>query len=294
MRAALWGRLPIPLPKGAPPAVDWGAIEWIGPGPFSRAPGLVGALAGNPHSGGRRYTYLALGENDEPLYIAKVGFEDAARARIRRERDFLASQSTTGRAGIPDLWGTLETAAQSGLIMPFFDGRFPDWHLGKDCPDGVLVGWISDSGRVPLAQIPAWAALSQIKSCATIMNHKVYPVIHHGDFAPWNILVGRDGSWRIIDWERGSSTGVPGWDWFHFVIQPALLVERVVPLVVAKRIDALLKSSAFAEYALRTEIAGNERALLTGYLHHAQRLLRDNVEGSDAERLRRGLSALLG
>ena len=35
----------------------------------------------------------------------------------------------------------------------------------------------------------------------------------------------QDGSWVVLDWERGEPEGLPGWDWFHYVVQTGVLVE---------------------------------------------------------------------
>ena len=292
LRAALRTRIPLPLTKGAPPAVEWQSVEWCGDDPDLRCPAAVGVLAGNPHAEGRRYTYLAFDENAKALYIAKIGFSDAARKRIRRERDFLRLHADRVD-GIPKVFGSLETLSHSGFIIPYFKGRTPDWHADVNDLDRVLLPWVDTTRKVPLAAIPAWASLSGIDACAAISDQEVHPVIHHGDFAPWNMLVESDGRWRVMDWERGDAEGVPGWDWFHYVIQPALLVDRVTPAVVRQRIDTCLTSARFVAYAQQTRIVGSEEALLHGYLHYSLALLADNKEGADATCLRAGLHALL-
>lgn len=55
---------------------------------------------------------------------------------------------------------------------------------------------------------------------------RVHPCIFHGDFAPWNIREACNGSWILLDWERGETEGIPGWDWLHFALQPAILVKK--------------------------------------------------------------------
>ena len=46
----------------------------------------------------------------------------------------------------------------------------------------------------------------------------------HGDFAPWNILRVRDRL-CVVDWENANTSGPPGWDLFHFIIQSSILVH---------------------------------------------------------------------
>ena len=50
--------------------------------------------------------------------------------------------------------------------------------------------------------------------------------VFHGDFAPWNVKVLRDGSVHVMDWESGCAHGPPGWDWLHYMIHRATLVNH--------------------------------------------------------------------
>jgi hypothetical protein len=101
----------------------------------------------------------------------------------------------------------------------------------------------------------------------------------HGDLAPWNVKASR-GAWKVMDWERGEPAGVPGWDWFHFFIQPALLVEHAAPESIAARLEALLVAEDFARYAGATGICGHERPLIRAYVEYCQRVTRQ-TEGVD-------------
>lgn len=57
-----------------------------------------------------------------------------------------------------------------------------------------------------------------------------WPVaIQHGDFVPWNLLVGPDGTLRAIDWEYGTLEGFPYLDLAHYVLQTAALIYRRPP-----------------------------------------------------------------
>jgi hypothetical protein len=91
-------------------------------------------------------------------------------------------------------------------------------------------------------------------------------VLFHGDFAPWNIKVSDKGVWTVLDWERGQTNGVPGWDWFHFVIQPAILVERLPMPKLVEKVEKLLRSYLFREYASKVGCLQKERELMLGYL----------------------------
>ena len=54
-------------------------------------------------------------------------------------------------------------------------------------------------------------------------------VFQHGDFAPWNLLCGRDGSLRAVDWEHGTTDGFPHADLAYYIIQVGTLIYRWKP-----------------------------------------------------------------
>jgi len=92
-----------------------------------------------------------------------------------------------------------------------------------------------------------------------------HPVIYHGDFTPWNIKVSPD-AWHVLDWERGEMAGMPGWDWFHWMIHVSVLVHRHGTVESVAFLEAALRSADFQEYAKAARIAGLEHMLLSGYL----------------------------
>jgi hypothetical protein len=58
--------------------------------------------------------------------------------------------------------------------------------------------------------------------------------VHHGDFAPWNLLRMSDGTLRVIDWEYGSLEGFPYLDLVHYILQISALIYRKAPLSAAR------------------------------------------------------------
>jgi len=101
----------------------------------------------------------------------------------------------------------------------------------------------------------------------------VHPAVMHGDFAPWNVRV-HDGRWMLVDWERGELDGVPGWDWLHYVVQQAVLVQRFDAPRVRERVAHLLTSAAFTRYAQQAGIAGSEELIARGYFRYCASVLR--------------------
>ena len=121
---------------------------------------------------------------------------------------------------------------------------------------------------------------------------KIYrhPVIYHGDFAPWNIKVSH-GSWHALDWERGELSGIPGWDWFHYVIQSAVLIKREPVDQLVARVERMLASQNFMRYADRAKITGTERMLLLAYLNYSVQILKQTEELPRVQSLLSSLSA---
>ncbi len=78
----------------------------------------------------------------------------------------------------------------------------------------------------------------------------------------------------MLDWERAELAGLPGWDWFHYVIQCAILVERLSTPALAQRVERLMASAPFQRYAEQGGIRGCERELLLAYLLHVVHVIK--------------------
>lgn len=48
----------------------------------------------------------------------------------------------------------------------------------------------------------------------------------HCDYKPWNIKILADGRLYIYDWEMAREQWIPLWDYFHFVLQSLILIEK--------------------------------------------------------------------
>ena len=81
----------------------------------------------------------------------------------------------------------------------------------------------------------------------------------------------------------GDPRGLPGWDWFHFVIQPAILVRKSGIDDLVRRVDAMLAGDAFKSYAQKALIQGCERELLAAYLLHLVEVIQPS-EGLEQNR----------
>jgi hypothetical protein len=212
---------------------------------FSQASIDALILPGNPQGVAPRLVILCADENGRPALAIKAGHSAAARNLIRQERAFLSKlrSKTTGHLA-PQFLNEVETSSLSAFATEFVDGPCPSSESSISLRT-FLSSCIDTSRTIPLAESPLWAQLTgqqsepsqlfSLSAFSRFSSTRIHPCIFHGDFAPWNIRETPDGTWKAIDWERGGLDGIPGWDWFHFVLQPAILVkkwktERVIEL----------------------------------------------------------------
>jgi hypothetical protein len=136
------------------------------------------------------------------------------------------------------------------------------------------------------AGVPAWrhirAALADKKICGTL---------YHGDFAPWNVRVVNSRNLQAFDWERGCHAGIPGWDWFHFVVQTAILARRHSAERAAAEVEQLFHADRFKNFAAAAGIGDCARPLLLAYLLHHQWVVKPLEGGKRTEELFDLLSA---
>jgi hypothetical protein len=234
-------------------------------------------LAGNPRTPGQRCIILVFDNAGNPAGVVKVGSHEQSHRLIEHEEGFLKS-IPAGTAGVPKLRSSFQSERVRAFTIDFIPGNSP----AVDDSEGVekiLTSWLDTSQQITVGDTPAWRKLHQTagqpfpSALANLAHAKVHPAIVHGDFAPWNIKV-NGGVWTLLDWERGELAGIPGWDWFHFVIQNAVLVERAATPAVLARIESLLSSAPFQRYAQRAGIVGVERLLALAYLHYCVDVLR--------------------
>jgi hypothetical protein len=245
-------------------------------------PGLptMGILAGNPMSEGQRLLLLVFDARQRPVAVVKAGLSRQARALIEKEESFLASVPESTHA-VPRLRARFESPRLRALALDFFAGDSPRPRQEAALAP-LLESWVNPNRKLAVSDTPDWARLEKACSgnnlfppvAAQLRSRGVHPAICHGDLAPWNIKVSPAGVWTVLDWERGELTGVPGWDWFHYVIQSAILVGHLPTSALVRRVGGLLSSESFQRYAARAGIAGCERELLLAYLLHVVEVIK--------------------
>lgn len=249
-------------------------------GPEPTGVPCFGVLAGNPAMESQRFLVLVFDASQRPVAIVKAGLTQSARNLVRREADFLGCAATK-LAGIPRLQDRFQSDRVSAFALDYYPGRSPRPGEETALP-ALLGGWVDTQRTVPVATLPDWKRLEQSGSknawftvaAEPLRAWQVHPAIYHGDFAPWNIKVSPGGTWTVLDWERGELAGLPGWDWLHYVLQPAILVERLATSALIERVEALLNSGPFKSYVARSGLAGLERPLAMAYLVHCVEVLK--------------------
>jgi len=256
-----------------------------------------GILAGNPMAEGQRFLVLVFDATLNPVAAIKAGLSQRAKILIAREAAFLTAVPSNTRA-VPRLRAQFESPRLRALALDFFPGDPPRPQHESGLP-ALLGSWVDPNHNLLLAQAPGWARLEQAAPAGNLFaalagqlrGRTVHPAIHHGDFAPWNVKVSPAGAWTVLDWERGELAGIPAWDWFHYVIQFGILVGRLPIPALAQRVETLLTSDAFRQYASRADILGCERQLLLAYLLHAIEVIQPSEGLAATVELLKALSA---
>jgi len=239
-----------------------------------------GILAGNPGNEGRRFVVVLFDPTARPISVVKAGLTSPARTLVEKEAAFL--ESLAGKIpGIPQLRATFNGGRAQALALDFFKGESPRPSHQRSLPT-LLWPWVDAKRAMPLSEAPDWRRLEQAAAqdprwpalAEATRGRTVHPAIGHGDLAPWNIRISPQGNWTVLDWERGERNGIPGWDWFHYILQIAILVDRLPTPDLVTRGETLLNSNSFKRYAEHAGILGLERELMLGYLLHAAEVIK--------------------
>jgi hypothetical protein len=258
--------------------------------PRGEEPPQLAIIAGNPFAPGRRYILLLYERDGHPAAVVKVGLTAHAAALIRQETNAL--QAIAARTNIaPRVLATHECGNARAVALEHLAGHAPNRAAAGDIAR-VLVPWIDTRRSVHAHEVPAWQrlceaappqpALAAVR--ARIESLPFHPALYHGDFAPWNVKVQPDGTWRVLDWERGELTGMPCWDWFHHRVQVGLLVERLPTVAHARAIERLLQHREFLRYAEFAGVEGMVQEWFLAYLLYSIHIIgpKESLPGKQA------------
>ena len=301
-RAALRSTLKLSLPMGLPSITlpfhtenafvrFLGSIVEASDSPIKER---FGILAGNPGGSGQRLIILLFDQESKPIVAVKVGLSAGAQSLILHERTLLESlpSATLGR---PELRAVFDSDSLKALAIPYYAGESPK-------PDetekvfAILASWLSRTRKSPIVTTELWQRLKKaamhtpaVKALdARLSESEARLTIWHGDFAPWNIKAQRD-KWIILDWERGELNGIPGWDWFHYETQTAILARKESLSETIEKIEALMATRLWRDYARMAEIAAFERELMMAYLAYLIHVIKPSEGLKEAEELLKSL-----
>jgi len=239
-------------------------------------------LLGNPRTAGRRFVLLVFDRAGTPVRVVKAGSgSERALELIRNEGTFLKAvpASVLHAPALQDAFAAEEIAA---LAMDYAPGATPALGDHSAVPE-LLESWLSREQPVRFADLAIarrFAAGARTDAATQRVFSQLNQVsfrtaIHHGDFAPWNIRVEpATRRWTVLDWERGEPAGPPAWDWFHFVIQPEVLVRRANPEAILGVFEQFRRSVPFNRYAEMAGIQANVNKMFLGYVLYCRDITR--------------------
>lgn len=226
-----------------------------------RFPGLPAGLAWNIASGvpGRdQKTIVQLVTPDgRVVAYAKIAHNEHSRALVSHEAHALERLAALD-VGAPHCLGFESGAHGTLLVQSALEGE--TWRGGFAAPQARFLERLerATASRLPLEEVPshriALARLDVLKDQAnpgwwhlfhelaaqlrSAADGRALPcAMAHGDFTPWNSVIA-NGEVRAFDWEHSRELAPRLHDAFHFVLQQAVLVERVDP----RRLRALIEA----------------------------------------------------
>jgi hypothetical protein len=244
--------------------------------------------------GSARFVMLLCDPANRPVKVAKVGLNPqgwvglhpAGWEATEKEANQLELLPTE-LVGCIHMTGRISTPALTAFATTFFSGDSPRDDEGME---HLFHAWLNPHAPVPIESLYAWIELKTAFARAdprmwqvlsrSVAGKKVHSTIQHGDFAPWNIRATSQQNLQVFDWERGQANGIPGWDWFHFFVQTAILARRCHEKRVAAEVEQLFQSPRFQIYAAAARIKDIVKPLFLAYLIH-QRLVVKPVEGRE-------------
>lgn len=238
-----------------------------------------------------RVVMLVCDASGHPIRVIKVGINPQGRAATEREADLL-SRLPKDVIGCTGITGRFHSDALSAFATDYFSGASLENDVGIE---KLFHDWLNDAPPEPIKNLASWRELDSIATGANfqqwptlrdaLASQTVRTTIYHGDFAPWNVRMTNLENIRAFDWERGHLKGIPAWDWFHYIVQTSILVERHSPERVAAELEQLFRSPRFQKYASDAGISQILEPLLLAYLLDQKLVVQPREGGELTDRL---------
>lgn len=222
-----------------------GAHRWVVPcreltfrdgGPLSELKpmdGAFGFMLGNPESNARRV--IMIRRTDDGITVDKVGFSREARETVTAEASVIRSLPV-GIKGVLELKNHHSNDNWSYYSASMVEGRSPR-KQDDDRVLSVLSQWMGYSETLPLHESSHWQRVMGFvqshgmeRLVETLVSKEDLHVkigVYHGDLAPWNVKITSRGRVTVMDWEYGGIKGPAAWDWIHYLLQRASLVDHL-------------------------------------------------------------------
>jgi len=238
-----------------------------------------------------RLVMLLCDETGHPIRVIKVGLNAAGRTATEQEADLL-SQLPDDLIGCTGITGRYHSDTLSAFATTYFPGASLSNDLGIE---KLFHSWLNEAPREPLENLASWQELAAAAPGGAaaewpllrdaLARHRVRTTLFHGDFTPWNVRMVNSENIRAFDWERGNLKGIPGWDWFHFIVQTSVLVKRHSRERIAAELEQLFHSPRFQKYAEEAGISQIIEPLLLAYLLHQQLVVQPEEGRERSQRL---------
>lgn len=234
-----------------------------------------------------------------PVKVIKVGVNPKSWVGLHPDGWKATEQEANQLAQLPpDIIGCIRmtgrhtSPALTAFATTYFSGDSPRDDAGME---NLFHSWLNPQAPVPVENLHSWRELKadfaqrdplmwQILNQA-VTGKKVHGTLHHGDFAPWNIRATGEQNLQVFDWERGRLQDIPGWDWFHFYVQTAILARRCHEKRVAAEVENLFQSPRFRIYAKAARITDIVKPLFLAYLLHQKWVVKPLEGGATTEKL---------
>jgi hypothetical protein len=181
--------------------------------------------------------------SSEPQVAVKLPRVQEAEAALEREASVLeAVHAERAQPGIPRVVARATIAGRIALAesvvtgQPLLDMLRRDTHrrlclkatdfladLATEAPQRRSTAW-----RENIAEGALQALAPPERQRASPVLARLGPlpeVLEQRDCSPWNVLVQRDGSLALLDWESAEERGLPGLDLLYFLTYAAIFVD---------------------------------------------------------------------
>ena len=234
--------------------------------------GVLGGYALTPE---RRYILLLFDKAGKPCIVVKVGITEKARRLIQQEQTFFFPPPPD-LPGLPKALDFYQEEDAYAIAYRYEEG-VPPAYQQKDELESVFTPWINEGDPVPFGDLPIWQDMAVLRHdnpelepvFQILEKARIHPSLTHGDFAPWNIRVSKDGAWHVLDWERGRRNGVPAWGWFNYIVQYHILVLHSRSEVTISELEALWTDPSFLRYATRVGVLDLLKEMTLVYFLHS-------------------------